>query len=146
MEQEKSMRIKDKDTVVISPEQEENIGDKRKAVTILSMVALTVVVVAFYYFSLAFDFFPIVMWGYMISLAVLVLVYIFYNRGFSRKGVTPEMLPDEWSDEKKRDFIYDGQRRMKKSKWILALIIAFVTTFLVEALILFVAPMFSGWF
>ena len=140
------MKIQNNDGKVISPEEKISKGDKKKAAMILATVALTVVVAAFYYFSLAFDFFPIVMWGYMIALALLVLIYIFYNRGFSRKGVTVEMLPDEWSEEKKEEFVADGVRRLKKSKWMLVLIISFLITFLIEAMMLFVTPMFSGLF
>ena len=123
-------------------------SDRKKVAMILTTVALTVVVAAFYYFSLAFDFFPIVMWGYMIALTVLVLVYLFYNRGFSRKGITVDMLPEEWEDSKKQEFVEDAKRRLKGSKWMLVLILAFVFTFLIEALMLFVSPVFGkmfGW-
>lgn len=140
------MKERKNDLEAISPEGKISKGDKKKAAMILSTLVLTVVVAAFYYFSLAFDFFPVVMWGYMIALAVLVLVYIFYNRGFSRRGVTVDMLPDEWSSEKKEEFVADGARRLSRSKWMLVLIIAFLVTFLIEALTLFVAPMFSGLF
>lgn len=107
---------------------------------------LSVVLLAFYYFSLSFDFFPIVMWGYMAALAALTLAYIIYNRGMSRNGVTVDMLPDEWSEEKKNDFVEDGKRRLHRSKWMLMLIIAFVITFAVEAVTLFVLPIFEGMF
>ena len=99
---------------------------------------------AVYYFSLAVEFFPLVMWGYMIALAVLALTYVIYNRGFSRKGVTVEMLPDEWSDEQKQSFIEDGGLRIRRSKWMLVLIVAFFVTFSVEAWLLFVNPMLVG--
>ena len=140
------MKEQSKDVKIISPEEGISKGDKKKAVMILAAVAAIVVVASFYYFSLAFDFFPIVMWGYMIALAALVLIYILYNRGFSRKGITAEMLPDEWTEEKKEVFISDGVKRLKRSKWMLILILAFLFTFLIEALTLFVAPMFSGLF
>lgn len=137
-------RNNDSETTVSVTEKE--YGGKRKVTTILLTVVLTAVVAAFYYFSLAFDFFPVVMWGYMIALAVLVLVYIFYNRGFSRKGVTVYMLPDDWSQEKKETFVSDAQKRLRVSKWMLVLIFAFLFTFMLEALLLFVAPIFGGLF
>ena len=69
-------------------------------------VVLSLVLLAFYYFSLNFSFFPFVMWGYMIALAALALAYIIYNRGMSRKGITEDMLPDEWDADKKREYIF----------------------------------------
>ena len=125
----------------------ENTRSKKSSQKILTAIitaAVSVVLVAVYYFSLAFEFFPLVMWGYMIALAVLALTYVIYNRGFSRKGVTAEMLPDEWSDEQKQSFIEDGEARMRRSKWMLVLIVAFFVTFAVEAWLLFVNPMLAG--
>ncbi len=140
------MREKNKDEALLS-DAEQRSKDRKTVIRVLCTVALSVIVFTFYRFSLAVDFFfPIVMWSYMAILAVLVFVYIIYNRGFSRKGITVDMLPEEWSEEKKQDFVADAQRRLKRSKWMLIFIIAFVVTFLMEALELFVLPMFSSWF
>ena len=138
----------DTDRIDKATVEDTGAGNKRMPATVLITVVLSAMVAAFYYFSLAFEFFPLVMWGYMIALAVLVLVYIFYNRGFTRKGITVEMLPDDWSDAKKREFVADGKRRLKASKWMLVLIVAFLVTFMIEALILFVSPTLKdmlGW-
>ena len=135
-----------KDEALLS-DAKQSSKDRKTVIRVLCTVALSVIVFTFYRFSLAVDFFfPIVMWSYMAILAVLVFVYIIYNRGFSRKGVTVDMLPEEWSEEKKQDFVADAQRRLKRSKWMLIFIIAFLVTFLMEALELFVLPMFSSWF
>jgi hypothetical protein len=75
-----------------------------------------------------------------------VLVYIFYNRGFSRKGVTADMLPDEWSEERKTEFIRSGEKRLERSKWILVFIISLLFTFIIEAIILFAVPFIKGLF
>ncbi len=109
-------------------------------------VVLSLVLLAFYYFSLNFSFFPFVMWGYMIALAALALAYIIYNRGMSRKGITEDMLPDEWDADKKREYIENGNNRLKRSKWMLILMIAFVITFAAEAITLFVVPLIDGLF
>ena len=135
-----------KDEALLS-DAKQSSKDRKTVIRVLCTVALSVIVFTFYRFSLAVDFFfPIVMWSYMAILAVLVFVYIIYNRGFSRKGVTVDMLPEEWSEEKKQDFVADARRRLKRSKWMLIFIIAFLVTFLMEALELFVLPMFSSWF
>lgn len=109
-------------------------------------VVLSLVLLAFYYFSLNFSFFPFVMWGYMIALAALALAYIIYNRGMSRKGITADMLPDEWEEDKKREYIENGNNRLRRSKWMLILMIAFVITFAAEAITLFVVPLIDGLF
>jgi hypothetical protein len=86
------------------------------------------------------------MFGYMAALTVLVLVYIIYNRGFSRKGVTVDMLPDEWSEEQRLEFVESGKIRLERSKWLLVFIISLLFTFIVEAILLFVLPMVEGLF
>ena len=106
----------------------------------VATVLLSLVLLAFYYFSLNFSFFPFVMWGYMIVLAVLVTVYLIYNRGMSRNGITEDMLPDEWDVQKKKAFVDDAKMRMSKSRWMLVFIIAFIVTFVAEAVTLFVLP------
>jgi len=103
-------------------------------ITLIACVALLFI----YRTSLEFRFFPIVLWGYMISLMALVIAYIVYNRGFSRKGITKDMLPDDWSEEEKRKFVDSAKKRLERSKWMLILIIAFLFTFLFDALELFV--------
>jgi uncharacterized membrane protein len=123
-----------------------NKNDKSKLRYFAVATVLSLVLLAFYYFSMNFTFFPIVMISYMVALAVLAFIYIVYNRAFSRKGVTEEMLPPEWDVEKKREFIEDGKRRLAKSKWMLMGIIALIVTFVVEAVTLFLIPLFSGWF
>lgn len=75
---------------------------------------------------------------YMIALAALSFGYVFYNRGFSRKNVTIEMLPLEWTEEEKRDFIEDGERRLKRSKWCLTLLIPLIFTFFMELFIFYI--------
>ncbi len=80
----------------------------------------------------------IVTFGYMLVFGGFLIAYIAYNRAFSRKGMTPDMLPDSWSNEKKQEYIEDGVRRQKKSKWMLSVIIPFLITLMADALYLFV--------
>ena len=125
----------------IEPKNEKNAKQlKKKLIYLFSTVGLSAFFCSFYYWSMSVPgiLFPIVMFSYMIVLTILVLVYIIYNRGFSRKGVTEDMLPLEWSSEKKREFIESGVRRLQRSKWLLVLIISIFFTFIVEAFVLFV--------
>ena len=64
----------------------------------------------------------------------------------SRLNVTPEMLPDDWSDEQKQEFIEDGKRRLQKSKPLLMLTFAFAFTFCVDIIELVAIPTIKGWF
>lgn len=75
---------------------------------------------------------------YCVALAVLLVIYLCYNRAFVNKDVTVDMLPAEWDDEKKRAFVEDTRARAQKSRWMLMLIIPFVIVFMCEALYLFV--------
>ena len=109
-----------------------------------ALVALTVVVLVVYRFFMTRPFFPTVMLVYTVIAAASTLGYVIYNRGFSRRGVTKEMLPDTWSDEKKENFIADGARRMKRSRPLLIVAFAFCFTFAFEALELFVLPTLLG--
>ena len=84
----------------------------------------------------------IVTWGYMLVFGGFLIAYIAYNRAFTRKEITVDMLPDDWSEQKKQDYINDGKMRMEKSRWMLSVIIPFLVTFMAEALYLFV---WTGW-
>ena len=119
---------------------------KRFAWRFAVTLVLSLLILAFYYFSLNFNFFPLVMWGYMIALAVLTVIYVIYNRGMSRRGITEDMLPPEWDADQKREFIESGKDRLARSNWMLSLIIALLVTFAVEAITLFFIPLLKSLF
>lgn len=126
---------------------EDKRGPDKKIVTrFIAALGTSLLLLAIYYFSMNFNFFRFVMWGYMIALAALVIAYVIYNKGMYLKGVTEEMLPDTMSIEEKRALIDGAKRRIDKSRWMLVLIIGFVVTFAVEALMLFVLPWLEGMF
>ncbi len=83
---------------------------------------------------------------YWLAFAGFFLGYFFYNRAFSRKNVTVEMLPDSWSKEQKEAYIQDGKERMQKSKWMLSVIIPLLVTIAVDAIYLFTWPMVENLF
>lgn len=118
--------------------------DKKIVARFGATVGVSLLLLAIYYFSMNFHFFRFVMWGYMIALAVLVVVYIVYNKGMYFKGVTEEMLPDSMSPDEKRALIDGAKRRLDGSRWMLVLIIGFIVTFAVEAILLFVIPWIEG--
>ena len=84
--------------------------------------------------------------AYMVILAGFLFAFLLYNRGMSRKGVSPDMLPDSWSMEQKEAFIQDGKERLRRSKWMLIVILAFTFTLAADFIELYFLPMIQGWF
>lgn len=113
---------------------------------LLMLIGNTIIVFAIYRIALNFIFFEFVLGAYMLITLGLVLGYVIYNRGFSRRGITVDMLPDSMSYEEKQEFVADAERRAKKSKWMLTLILPFVLTFLFDAVELFFGDYFKGIF
>ena len=83
---------------------------------------------------------------YMVIFAAFTFAYVIYNRGFSRKKLTPDMLPDTWSYQEKIDFIEDGRRRLEKSKWMLTVLIPLIAVAGYLLIDLYVLPTFSSLF
>ena len=109
----------------------------------LAIIGLTLLFMAVYFTAVSLPYeLRYVSYGlmvlYMAALAVFAIVYICYNFAFTRKGITAEMLPDTWSEEKKQEFIQKGKDREQKSRWMLMIIFPLVVTFIAEALYLFV--------
>lgn len=101
---------------------------------LLLLVLNTAVVFGFYRFMLNYPHFEIVLIAYMVLLTGFALGYVIYNRGFSRSGITVDMLPDSMSAEEKVEFVEDAQIRRKRSKWMITCIFPFVFTFGFDAL------------
>ena len=76
----------------------------------------------------------------------MILTYVIYNRGLSRRKLSEDMLPETWSDEEKREFLADGERRLRASRWMLIPIFAFLFTFAFDMLELYVLPVIRGLF
>ena len=74
---------------------------------------------------------------YVGLVAVLLIVYVVYNRGFVLKGATPEMLPDELSPVQKQVMLDAAAARLRDSRWMLTVIIPLVLTLFLDAMYLF---------
>lgn len=79
----------------------------------------------------------VVMVVYMVAFGGVLCGYLIYNRAFVNKDVTVDMLPDDWSAEKKQAFVDGNRQRAEKSRWMLTLLIPLVFVFLAEAMYLF---------
>ena len=129
-----------------SRKAEEREQDGGRIWWLLGLIALAMTLLAVYRFFLTTPHFPIVLTVYMVVFTVLILVYVIYNRGFSRRNLTKEMLNDTWSDEEKEAFLENGRQRMRRSKWMLLLILAIGFTFAFDMIELFVLPYFQNMF
>ena len=118
---------------------EEQKVRKQAVLKLIALILITGGVFAVYRICISFDAL-FIFWIYLVAFSALIAAYIIYNRGLPSKGITADMLPDEWSYEKKVDFIEDATRRRKRSAWMLMLIIAFIFTFAFEMLELFALP------
>ena len=119
---------------------------KQGILMLVMLIVATVVVLTFYRVMMNFSYFEIVLIAYMVITLGLVVVYVIYNRGFSRRGLTAEMLPDEWSEERKNALIEDGKRRQHRSRWMIIPIFAFIFTFGVDMVELFMIPFIRNLF
>ncbi len=106
----------------------------------------TVIIFGFYRLMLNFYYFEIVMGIYLALTAGIVFAYFIYNRGMTRRNLTPDMLPDDWTEEQKAAYIGDGADRLRKSRWMLTIIFPLVLTFLFDCIELFWGDRFAGWF
>lgn len=83
---------------------------------------------------------------YWAAFAAFLVVFVVYNRAFTRKGITPEMLPDTMSAVEKAEYVNDGKRRLEKSRWMLSIIIPLLVTIALDAIYLFTWPMVQSLF
>lgn len=104
----------------------------------------TAVIFGIYRYFLERPFFVYILAAYMVIFASFTLIFVIYNRGFSRKNITPEMLPDSMSDEEKHAFIEDGRRRLKKSRWMITVILPFAITFCLDCFSWFVTDLIEA--
>jgi flagellar basal body-associated protein FliL len=109
---------------------------KKNQLMMLLLVLNTVALMAIYFF-LAQKEFPYTHYIYIGAGVLLGFGYLLYNRGFSGKGVTPDMLPDTMSIEEKNAFIEKSAARAQKSKWVLTVLFPIIITLAVDMIYLF---------
>lgn len=124
------------------PEKKPVSPEAKKQFTVVVVMSIVLLVLYYGIMSLLPHLTMAIMAAYMVAFAVILVSYLAYNRGFVNKDVTEEMLPESWSEEKKKEFVEANKRRAEKSRWMIVLIIPFVVVFMAEALYLFV---WDGW-
>lgn len=77
---------------------------------------------------------------YIIVGTSLGLYFVIYNKGFTRKDVTPDMLPDTMTAAEKQAYIEDGKMRLRKSRWVLTILVPVISAIAIDLCILFLFP------
>ena len=124
----------------VRSDNEEKRIKKETVLKLGLLVLVTAGVFGFYRIMMTLKYFEIVLGAYLVAMTALIVVYIVYNRGFSRRNMTCEMLPDEWSYDEKVAYIEDGRQRLKRSSWMLMPILAFTFTFAFDLFELYFIP------
>lgn len=78
--------------------------------------------------------------------AVFALIFIVYNRGFYAKNAKPEELPNTMTKQEKLAYIQDGKDRLKRSRWMLTVILPIVLTIAVDLIYLYIFPYVKEFF
>ena len=104
----------------------------------ISLLINSILLVVLYF--VAAKKFPYIWVIYLAAGAGLGLYYVIYNKGFSGKGVTPDMLPSTMSLAEKEAFIEDSRKRLHNSRWVLTLLVPILITFMLDMLYLYLFP------
>ena len=107
----------------------------------LCLLANTVLMIALYFAIPALTRFPYMPQVYLVAGAGLGIYYVIYNKGLTGRGVTPEMLPGTMTREEKEAWIEDSRLRLRKSRWVLTLVLPIALTLAVDIVLMFLLPM-----
>ena len=80
---------------------------------------------------------------YLIILTILLVLFLFFNKGFSSALPERDMLPEQWSEEKKDGFFFRFEHDKKIARIILIFLIPFLLTFLIDYIVLFLPEWLS---
>lgn len=118
----------------------------RKTLLLGLLFLLNSVLFPVLYFTLASKGFDAILIVYTVLAAVIAIVYMIYNKGFSGKNVTPEMLPHAMSEEEKNAFIEDSKKREAGSRWVLTILFPLILSLALDVMYLFLLPMIKDMF
>lgn len=132
-------------------EERDKVRAARKTLLYLLLVIVNTVIFYTVYAMLAggdagYLVSQIVLWTYFAALIGFFSAYIIYNKGFTMVNRTPDSFPEDWSYEKMCAVTAEGERRKKKSKWMLLIIIPLLFTFMFDMVDLFILDRFKDLF
>ena len=88
--------------------------------------------------------FSIIMPVYYIFTAVLLIVILFLNKGFSKGELTPDMLKDSIPPEEAARICDTVNRQKKLAKKLMLVLFPFLFSVLLDVIYLFYGDMFTG--
>ena len=109
----------------------------------LLLAAIFIVLAVVYYILIAMH----IIWAMPVlytAAAVLFFTFFIINRGFSRDVVSREMLPEDWSEEKKDAFIADDTERKAFAKKLMIPMVPVLLLVGIDILIVMVLPMLTA--
>ena len=124
-----------------SPAQSGKSQDPEKKALMWRLLLHCVIILAIYFILVALHF-EYIFHIYVGVGAVLGLSFVIYNRGFAAKGITPEMLPDSMTPIEKQEYIEAAKLRLKKSRWMLTVLIPIILAIACDMFYLFVIQVF----
>lgn len=109
---------------------------KENKKTLLLSIALFIV---FFIIYQVFVYFELIigMWLYLIASCLLLIAFVFVNRGFSIVTTKEEDLPSEWSKEEKSSYLEDENRRHKIAKKIMLFLMPIAITLILDIINIF---------
>ena len=114
--------------------------NKQKLHTLLAgagyTLLLTLPLLLFYMFANT-QRWAFVFWLYFVAFGVALVVYFLYNRAFYHTRVSRNELSASLSNAEKDAFFEEGERRARRSRPLLYLIIALGLVFLYDMILLF---------
>lgn len=113
------------------------------SVRLLLLMLVNSVLFSVLYFVIANAGFDYILYIYTALAGILAIVFVIYNKGFSWRNVTPEMLPDTMTPEEKKAFVTDGERRLSDSRWMLAFLFPLILAIALDVMYLFLLPMLN---
>jgi hypothetical protein len=119
------------------PRKSSDRGVSREGKKLMLLLILNTLLSLLVYFGCVELGFSAIFFVYVGLAAVLLVVYVAYNRGFVLKGATPEMLSDELTPVQKQVMLDSAAARLHDSRWMLTVIIPLVLTLLLDAVYLF---------
>lgn len=105
---------------------------------LLPLIINTLVFLGVYWYLVEKPYFMVVLWVYFALTLGFTAAYIIYNRAFTRRNLTPDMLPDSMTPYEKEEFIADGERRLERSKWMLTIIFPLLMTFCLDVFYMYI--------
>ena len=123
-----------------------NILKKENKKLLLYLLCNSVILIAIYFLMVEKFQLYFFSYVYLLAGAALGLYFIIYNRGFVAKNATPESLPDTMTLAEKKAFIEDGKARLRRSRWILTILLPIILAIAADMIYLYVYPMLKGIF